>query len=110
MRMAARRQTPVRTGLSLRACAAAHGVPSADPHTALGDARTTAALFGHVMAQTDTVAPGPAPAALEATLSQAAGVRWPEPPRRAGASDALWRQRSNVSAQRNAPNVRHGSA
>jgi DNA polymerase-3 subunit epsilon len=112
MRMAAERagEGPVRTGLSLRACAAAYGVRGDDPHTALGDARTTAALFGHFVAQTGTVGPAYGPDGLEATLSQAAGVRWPEAVGLLRTADALWKQRSNDSARRSVPNVRHGSA
>lgn len=112
MRMAAERAGggPVRTGLSLRACAAAYGVRGDDPHTALGDARTTAALFGHFVAQTGGVGPASRPGGLEATLSQAAAVRWPEGAALLRTADALWKQRSNDSARRSAPNVRHGSA
>lgn len=106
-------RAPVRPGLSLRACAAAYaeyGVPADDPHTALGDARTTAALFGHFVAQTGTVGGAFGPGGLEATLSQAAGLRWPEAPGRLQVADALWKQRSNDSARRSVPDVRHGSA
>jgi DNA polymerase III subunit epsilon len=112
MRMAAERagEGPVRTGLSLRACAAAYGVPGDDPHTALGDARATAALFGHFVAQTRTPGGAFGPGGLEATLSQAAGVHWPEAPGLLRAPDSLWKQRSNDSARRSVPNVRHGSA
>ena len=95
-------------GLSLRACAAALGVTDWHPHTALGDARATAALFAHL-------APGIGD--LPERLAGAAAVVWPEPSGAPAAADALWMRRScvtasrgNDSAQRSVPNVRHGSA
>lgn len=97
-------------GLSLRACARALGLGGEVPHTALGDARTAAALFGHFVAETDTVGGGPAADALAERLSQAAEVCWPEAGGLPRTADALWKRRSNVSAGQYVPNVRHGSA
>ncbi|MFI1096341.1 3'-5' exonuclease [Streptomyces sp. NPDC020917] len=88
-------------GLSLTACAAAAGITDWNPHTALGDARTTAELFTHY-------APG-APGVAE-RLASAEAVRWPEPSGVLAAADALWMRRSNDQARRSVPNVRHGSA
>jgi DNA polymerase-3 subunit epsilon len=115
MRMAAdrRREDPLPYGLSLRACVQELGVTGWAPHTALGDARATAALFGHFAAQSRTAAGGSCgagPSALDRRLLQAAGVRWPEAPALLTAADTLWRGRSNDSSRRSVPNVRNGSA
>lgn len=115
MRMAAdrKREHPVPYGLSLRACAQALGVTGWAAHTALGDARATAALFGHFVAQSRLVADGAGgagPSALDQRLLLAAGVRWPDVPVRAAAADALWKRRSNDSPRQSVPNVRYGSA
>jgi DNA polymerase-3 subunit epsilon len=115
MRMAAdgRREHPAPYGLSLRACAQALGVTGWAPHTALGDARATAALFGHFVAQSRIAADGAGGAgssALDQRLLQAAGVRWPEVPVPQAAADALWKRRSNDSPRRSVPNARYGSA
>jgi DNA polymerase-3 subunit epsilon len=112
MRMAAEHfaGAPVPYGLSLHACARALGVPGWPPHTALGDARTTAALFGHFVSETATVGGGPESAAVAERLSQAAGVRWPDAGALPGPADALWKRRSNVSAGQSVPNVRCGGA
>jgi DNA polymerase-3 subunit epsilon len=88
-------------GLSLRACAAAIGVTDWSPHTALGDARATAALLGHHAPQL----PG-----LPELLAAAAAAHWPEPSGVLAAADGLWVRRSNDSARRTVPNVRHGHA
>lgn len=120
MRLAAQARRPDASGpygLSLRACAAAAGVTDWHPHTALGDARATAALFAYL-------APGVAD--LPEQLTRAEAVHWPDPPEPAGfstAADARWMRRSNVSALhagdsrrgnepalRPVPDVRHGSA
>jgi DNA polymerase-3 subunit epsilon len=100
MRLSAERG-PAPYGLSLRACAAAVGITDWRPHTALGDARATATLFAHLAAG----APD-----LPGVLARAAAVRWPEPSGVLAAADALWMRRSNESARRSVPNVRHGSA
>ena len=66
-------------GLSLRGCAAAIGVTGWSPHTALGDARATAALLAH-------------------HAPRLAGLpgRWPGPPRCTGRSPpAFWRRRTH---------------
>ncbi|MGW5354793.1 3'-5' exonuclease [Streptomyces sp. NPDC004031] len=110
MRMAAAYSTGDTYGLSLRACARALGLGGEDAHTALGDARTAAALFGHFVAETGTVGAVSAAEALAERLSQAADVRWPEAGGPLRTADALWKRRSNVSAGQYVPNVRHGSA
>jgi DNA polymerase-3 subunit epsilon len=115
MRMAAdrHREHPVPYGLSLRACAQALGVVGWAPHTALGDARATAALFGHFVVRSGT-APGDAAGegrrGLEERLLQAAGVPWPEAPGPLVSADALWTQRSNDSSRQSVPNARYGGA
>jgi DNA polymerase-3 subunit epsilon len=103
MRMAADRgrHGPAPYGLSLRACAAAAGIAQWRPHTALGDARTTASLFAHY---------APGAEGLGERLSLAAGVRWPEPTGLPAAADALWIRRGRRPARRPLPTVRHGSA
>lgn len=88
-------------GLSLTACAAAAGITGWNPHTALGDARTTAELFTHYAPE----APG-----VAERLAGAEAVRWPEPSGILAAADALWMRRTNDPARRSVPNVRHGSA
>jgi DNA polymerase-3 subunit epsilon len=88
-------------GLSLRACAAGIGLTGWHPHTALGDARATAALLAHH---------GPHGADLPAVLAAAAALTWPEPPGPSAGTEALWVRRSNVSARRTVPNARHGQA
>lgn len=112
MRMAAERFAggPEPYGLSLRACARTLGVTGWTPHTALGDARTTATLFGHFVAETGTDGSAFGAGGLAGRLSQAADVRWPEAPGLLRAADALWKRRSNVSPGQSVPNVRHGSA
>ncbi|MFG1808629.1 exonuclease domain-containing protein [Streptomyces sp. NPDC049040] len=115
MRMAAEshRDEPAPYGLSLRACAQALGVTGWAPHTALGDARATAALFGHFVARSRDAAAGAGTAGgspLERQLAQAAGVHWPEAPGLPAAADALWKRRSNDSPWQSVPNVRNGSA
>lgn len=92
---------PCGYGLSLAACAAAAGITDWNPHTALGDARTTAALFTGYAPDV----PG-----LAEQLARAAGVRWPEPSGVLASADALWMRRGNDPARRTVPNVRHGSA
>jgi DNA polymerase III subunit epsilon len=76
---------PAPYGLSLRACAAAMGITDWRPHTALGDARVTAALFAHY---------APALRGLPERLAAAGAVRWPEPSGVVAAADALWIRRS----------------
>ncbi|SHN22038.1 3'-5' exonuclease [Actinacidiphila paucisporea] len=115
MRMAAelRGEHPAPSGLSLVACAQALGVTGWAPHTALGDARATAALFGHFVARSRTAAGGAdgiGGSGPERQLLQAAGVRWPEAPGLPVAADALWKRRSNDSSRQHVPNVRNGSA
>ncbi|MFI0940130.1 exonuclease domain-containing protein [Streptomyces sp. NPDC021020] len=110
MQMAAAYATGDTYGLSLRACARALGLGGEVPHTALGDARTAAALFGHFVAETGTVGAESAVRALRERLSQAAEVRWPEAGGLPRPADALWKRRSNVSPGQYVPNVRHGSA
>jgi DNA polymerase-3 subunit epsilon len=112
MRMAAERLAgaPVPYGLSLQACARALGVRGWAQHTALGDARTTAALFGHFVSETGAVGGGSGPDGLAGWLSQAAAVRWPEAPGVLRSAGALWKRRSNVSAGHSVPNVRCGGA
>lgn len=99
MRMAAARNggSPGRYGLSLRACAAEAGFTDWSPHTALGDARATAALFTRYAAE------GPD---FGAQLATAAALRWPEPAGLLAAADALWTGRSNDSARRSVPGAR----
>jgi DNA polymerase III subunit epsilon len=105
MRLAAARggrgTGPAPYGLSLRDCAGAIGLTGWSPHTALGDARATAALFVH---------DAPLLADLPERLAAAAALRWPEPSGVLAAADALWMRRSNDSARRSVPNVRHGHA
>ncbi|WP_229758778.1 3'-5' exonuclease [Peterkaempfera bronchialis] len=71
----ARDLLPTATGFGLRACAEAAGLPPYAEHTALGDARTTAALLRHC------AAPHPAhPARSQEwtrVLGEAAGLAWP---------------------------------
>ncbi|WP_327289360.1 3'-5' exonuclease [Streptomyces sp. NBC_01198] len=115
MRMAADRHRgdEVPCGLSLRSCAQALGVTGWAPHTALGDARATAALFGHFVAQSRAAAGGATGvdgSGLEGRLLQAAGVRWPDAPGVLAHADALWKRRSNDSPWQSVPNVRYGSA
>lgn len=92
---------PAPYGLSLRACAAAIGITDWRPHTALGDAQATARLFSHHAPRVE---------GLSGLLTRASALRWPEPTGTSAAVDALWVRRSNDSARRSAPNVRHGSA
>jgi DNA polymerase-3 subunit epsilon len=94
-------EEPAPYGLSLWGCAAAIGVTDWSPHTALGDARASAALFVHH---------APMAAELPERLAAAAALRWPEPSGLLAAADALWMRRSNDSARRSVPNVRHGGA
>lgn len=100
MRMAAARG-PAPYGLSLRACAAAIGIGDWRPHTALGDARATAALFAHYAARAE---------GLPERLALAAGLRWPEPSGVLAAADALWVRRTNESAWRTVSDVRNEHA
>ncbi|WNI17135.1 3'-5' exonuclease [Actinacidiphila sp. ITFR-21] len=88
-------------GLSLRACAAAAGITDRSPHTALGDARATAALF------TVYAADGPGHAEQ---LAAAALLRWPEPTALLAAADALWLARGNDHGRRTVPGARQGRA
>jgi DNA polymerase-3 subunit epsilon len=96
---------PAPYGLSLRACAAAIGITDWSPHTALGDARATAALLTHYA----TGAGG-----LSARLAEAGALRWPEPSGVLAAADALWvrrgGERTNDSARETVPEVRPGRA
>ena len=103
MRMAADRggDVPRRYGLSLIACATEVGISDWHPHTALGDARTTAALFTHY---------APGVPGLADRLATAAAVHWPEPSGVLAAADALWMSRSNDPALHSVPNARHGNA
>lgn len=111
MRMATRYGEPGGTpyGLSLRACAAAIGVTGWRPHTALEDARATAALLAHY---------APRAAGLDRLLTAAAAVRWPGPAELSGLSgaEALWTARpawaapGNDPAPRSVPDVRNGLA
>jgi DNA polymerase-3 subunit epsilon len=103
MRIAAARTGggPAPYGLSLRACAAAIGVTDWSPHTALGDARATAALLAHY---------APHLPVLPEQLAAAAALHWPEPSGLLSGADELWLRRSNDSARRTVPNVRHGQA
>jgi DNA polymerase-3 subunit epsilon len=73
-------------GLSLRACAAEIGITDWSPHTALGDARATAALLTHYAAGAG---------GLSERLSAAGSLRWPEPSGVLAAADALWMRRTN---------------
>jgi DNA polymerase-3 subunit epsilon len=93
-------------GLSLRDCAAAVGVTDRHPHTALGDARATAALFAYYARSGETAETS----ALGDRLALAAAVEWPERLELPEVTDALWKRRSNDSARRMVPNVRNGSA
>ncbi len=88
-------------GLSLRAVAADAGITDWSPHTALGDAQATAALFARFAAGV---------ADLPGLLALAAGVRWPEPSGVLAAADALWVRRRTETVRRPVPNVRHGGA
>ncbi|MFC4033140.1 exonuclease domain-containing protein [Streptomyces polygonati] len=103
MRMAAERgaDRPPAYGLSLRACAAEIGITDWSPHTALGDARATAALFTAYAADGTSFAE---------ELGIAAALRWPEPAGVLAAADALWVGRGNESPRRSVPNVRPGRA
>jgi DNA polymerase-3 subunit epsilon len=102
MRMAQTRRGdgPSGYGLSLRACAAGIGITDWSPHTALGDARATAALLA------DHAAHPPARAEFAERLAAAAALRWPEPAGLLAAADALWVSRSHDSARRAVPEVR----
>jgi DNA polymerase-3 subunit epsilon len=77
MRLAQEHLPPSPYGLSLRACAAAAGLPEWAAHTALGDARASGQLLARC-----------APAD-EGVLDQAQAVRWPRLPRTSG-GDAAW--------------------
>lgn len=83
MRMAAQRD-PAPSGLSLRACAEAAGVPGWPAHTALGDARATARLFAAYVAELPPACPQAAPESAGAAVpewlvvpEQAAVGQWP---------------------------------
>lgn len=108
MRMAAGR-LPVPHGLSLRDCAAAAGVTDWHAHTALGDARATAALFSHYARGAES-ADSAESAVLDERLISAAAVEWPQATGLLAVADALWKRRSNDSARRMVPNVRNRSA
>ncbi|WP_405585814.1 exonuclease domain-containing protein [Streptomyces sp. NBC_01190] len=84
-------------GPSLRVCAAAAGVTDWSPHTALGDARATAAVLAA------RVAGG---AGFAAELGAAAALRWPKPAAVLAAADALWVSRGNDPARRAVPMIR----
>jgi DNA polymerase-3 subunit epsilon len=89
MRMAADRAADLAAdgyGLSLRACAAAIGITDWSPHTALGDARATAALLTHFAAGAG---------GLSERLATAGSLRWPEPSGVLAAADALWMRRTH---------------
>jgi DNA polymerase-3 subunit epsilon len=93
MRLAERFLGPL-DGLSLRACAAAAGVPRWVEHTALGDARAAGALFTRCVrtAGADLVAPA-------GVSARAAALEWPGLPRTG--CDGAWKinevRRSMVS-------------
>ncbi|MYS21606.1 3'-5' exonuclease [Streptomyces sp. SID4948] len=115
MRMAAERGRgePAPFGLGLRACAAAIGITDWSPHTALGDARATAALFTAYVTEASRAA-GDDDAARAAGLAEQLGVaavlRWPEPAGLLAAADALWVSRGNESVRRSVPNAPPGRA
>jgi len=90
----AERCLPGIAGLSLRACAAAAGVPEWTLHTALGDARAAGELF----ARCET--------ADGAALVRAAQVEWPRVPRTAQ-QGAAWIGRASAGARARA--ARDGS-
>jgi DNA polymerase III subunit epsilon len=106
MRMTAerRRAVPGPDGLSLRACAAAAGITPWSAHTALGDARATAALFAQLAAA------DPAEPDLAGCLALAAAVKWPEIAGVPARADALWIRRGRVAARRPVPNARPDGA
>ena len=108
MRMAAERSEYrlAPHGLSLSDCASAVGVTGWHAHTALGDARATAALFAYYAEGHEAVDS----LALGDQLALAAAVEWPESPGAPEVTDALWKRRSNDSARRMVPHVRNGSA
>jgi DNA polymerase-3 subunit epsilon len=84
MRLAAGAGDRAAAGLSLAACAGAAGLTGWCPHTALGDARATAALLAHY---------APRASGLPELLAAAAALRWPAAPVAAAgpaAGDALW--------------------
>lgn len=85
MRMAAEQGAagPPPYGLSLGECAAAIGLTGWRPHTALGDARATAALLAHHAA---------AHPDLPERLAAAAALRWPDPSD-LPAQEAVWVRR-----------------
>jgi DNA polymerase-3 subunit epsilon len=95
MRLARKYLPPSPYGLSLRACAAAAGLPSWAAHTALGDARASGQLLARC---------APADAG---ELAEAQAVRWPRMPRRPG-DDAVWVGRT-VSGAGREPGSRPGS-
>ncbi len=72
-------------GLSLRACAELAGIAGWPQHTALGDARATAALFGRCAPVDGSV------------LARAAALEWPRPARTDG-TGAAWVGRRGVRA------------
>ncbi|MCQ4081199.1 3'-5' exonuclease [Streptomyces sp. RB6PN25] len=74
-------------GLSLRACAAAAGLPSWAAHTALGDARASGQLLARCSPEDD------------GRLAEAQAVRWPRLPRTPG-DDAVWIGRSGRAGDR----------
>ncbi|MFJ6212412.1 exonuclease domain-containing protein [Streptomyces sp. NPDC092296] len=71
----ARDQLPGAGGFGLRACAEAAGLPPFAAHTALGDARATAALLRHCAAQPAARPDGPPRWAR--ALGEAAALAWP---------------------------------
>jgi len=94
MRMAAERAAagPPPDGLSLGQCAAAIGLTGWRPHTALGDARATAALLAHhAGARPD----------LPERLAAAAALRWPDPSV-LSAPEAVWVRRTGERAAEDA--------
>lgn len=92
---------PASYGLSLRACAAAIGVTDWSAHTALGDARASAALLAHY---------APRLGGLPERLADAAALRWPGPSGLLAAADAPWMRRRDEQPLRPVPNARRGSA
>ncbi|GAB2573959.1 hypothetical protein GCM10027168_03730 [Streptomyces capparidis] len=76
MRLAAD-HLPALDGLSLRACCAAAGLPRFAEHTALGDARATAALLRHCAELLSGCSGRGRPVAWSHALLEAAALQWP---------------------------------
>ncbi|MDF9814867.1 3'-5' exonuclease [Streptomyces sp. SPB162] len=100
MRMAISR-VPGPRGFSLGACVADAGLGDWAAHTALGDARATARLFAHYVAEAADVAEAAEVAevagriGVPGAVETAAGVEWPVIARLPEA-DALWLGRASV--------------